>query len=98
MSRRPSLPGDATVQVVVGECDRTGATAPAITRIVFPAGAFPGGTMRHDLQRQGGRYIRVEVYDSSGVLLGTGNPLWLLPAGDDVEIPAARRLVLTPVG
>lgn len=93
-----NLPGDATVQVVVGECDRTGATAPAIARTVLSARAFPGGTMRHDLQRQGGRYIRVEVYDSSGVLLGAGNPLWLLPAGDDVEIPAARRLVLTPTG
>lgn len=91
-----NLPDDATVQVVVGVCDRKGDTTPAITKNPFPASAFPGGTMRYNLERQDGRYIRVEVYDSSGVLLGAGNPMWLLPAGEDVEIPNARRLVLTP--
>jgi hypothetical protein len=61
----------------------------------FPASAFGGGTMRYTLERQGGRYIRIEVYDTSGVLLGAGNPLWLLLPNQDVEIPHARRLVLT---
>lgn len=90
------LPESATVQVVVGLCDRNGETAPSIMRNPHPAGAFPGGTMRYDLDRQNGRYLRVEVYDSSGVLLGAGNPLWLLPAGADIQIPNARRLVLNP--
>lgn len=52
--------------------------------------------MRFDLQRQDGRYIHVEVYDSAGVLLGAGNPMWPLPAGEGVEIPDPRRLILTP--
>lgn len=91
-----NLPDDATVQVVVGVCDRKGDTTPAITKTPFPASAFREGTMRYDLERQNGRYIRVEVYDSSGALLGAGNPMWLLPEGEDVEIPDARRLILTP--
>lgn len=92
-----NLPDDAAVQLVVGLCDRKGDTTPAITRNTFPASAFPGGTMRYNLDRLDGQYIRVEVYDSTGkVLLGAGNPMWLLPAGEDVEVPNERRLVLTP--
>jgi hypothetical protein len=84
------------VQVVVGVCDRKGDTTPAIAKNPFSADAFPAGTMRYNLRRQDGRYIRVEVYGSSGVLPGAGNPMWLLPAGEDVEIPDPRRLVPRP--
>ncbi|MBF8189741.1 hypothetical protein ITP53_29210 [Nonomuraea sp. K274] len=91
-----NLPADATVQVVVGVCDRKGDTTPAVEKHPYPASAFAEGTMRFPLDRQNGRYLRVEVHDSSGALLGAGNPLWLLPAGEDIEIPKARRLTLTP--
>ena len=89
-----NLPADATVQVVLGVCDRQGATTPAIEKHSYPAGAFTGGSMPLRLRRDGGSYLRVEVYDSAGVLLGFGNPLWVLPTDADVEIPHTRRLAV----
>lgn len=91
-----NLPDDATVQLVVGVCDRNGDITPAIVKNAFPASAFTAGTLRYNLERKDGQYLRVEVYDSSDILLGAGNPLWLLPPNQDVDIPTERRLVLTP--
>ena len=87
-----NLPADATVQVVVGLCDRTGASTPSIEKHAFPAEAFAQGSMTFDLERGVGAYLRVEVYDSADVLIGFGNPLWVLSPSDEVDVPLARRL------
>lgn len=89
-----NLPADATVQVVVGVCDRKGDTTPSIVKHSHPASTFTHGSMPFQLQRNGGSYVRVEVYDSTGVLLGFGNPLWVLPTHADVDIPKSRRLAV----
>ncbi|GIF75106.1 hypothetical protein [Asanoa siamensis] len=85
------LPGGASVDVVVGVCDRTGATTPSIARHTFPATAFAAGPLPFRLDRAGGRYLRVEVSGADGGPLGFGNPLWLLPDDAAVEVPKARR-------
>lgn len=89
-----NLPADATVQVVVGVCDRTGATTPSIEKHPYPAAALGRGMMPFRLERKNGQYLRTEVYDSSGVLLGFSNPFWLLPTDRNINIPPARRLHL----
>lgn len=91
-----NLPAGSTVQIVVGVCDRTGQTSPSIEKHPYPADAFKRGPLPFHLDRENGRYLRVEVYDSSGVLLGFGNPLWVVPTGDDIDIPVARRLAYPP--
>ncbi|MGW0229452.1 hypothetical protein ACWDWO_14135 [Actinopolymorpha singaporensis] len=87
-----NLPQDGTVQVVVGECDRSGQTIPSVTRHAYPASAFASGPVTFRLERNNGRYLRVEVRDAAGILLGFGNPVWLLSPHDDVNVPSARRL------
>jgi hypothetical protein len=89
-----NLPADGTVKVVVGVCDRKGDTTPSIVNHSYPASAFTHGSMRFELLRNGGSYLRVEVYDSAGVLLGFGNPLWVLPTEANVDIPKSRRLAV----
>ncbi|MGW3625379.1 hypothetical protein [Streptomyces sp. NPDC000880] len=89
-----NLPAGATVQVVLGVCDRSGATTPSIEKHPFPAEAFAEGPLPFRLEQHGGRYLRLEAYDSEGVLLGFGNPLWLLPKTDDVKVPGRRKLVM----
>jgi hypothetical protein len=42
--------------------------------------------------RRRGRYLRVEVDDADGALLGYGNPFWLLNRRAQVAVPRARRL------
>ena len=37
-----------------------------------------------------GHYLRTEVYDASGVLLGFSNLTWVLPEDTDVDIPGRR--------
>jgi len=87
-----NLPADSTVQVVVGLCDRTGASTPAIVKHPFSADAFTKGSMTFDLERGVGSYLRVEVYNAQNVLIGFSNPLWLLSSRDDVDVPQARTL------
>ena len=44
------------------------------------------------LDRGVGSYLRVEVHDADGLLLGFGNPFWLLPSGSPVDVPESRLL------
>jgi hypothetical protein len=89
-----NLPEGATVQLVVGVCDRSGATTPSIEKHPYPAEAFANGPLSYRFDRGAGRYLRLEAYDAAGVLLGIGNPLWLLSDTDDVKVPQQRRLTV----
>ena len=90
-SRRCPSPG-STVRMVLGACDRTGATVPLIKTVTVPAAAFTNGPVRINVARRRGRYLRVEVDDADGVLLGYGNPFWVLNRRAQVSVPRARRL------
>lgn len=84
------LPADATVQVVVGACDGADVT-PSVQVTSYPAAALAGGRLRVTLGRGAGAYLRVEVHDPVGRVIGFGNPLWLLDPSAPVAVPAARR-------
>jgi hypothetical protein len=86
-----NLPAGSRVDVVVGLCDRTGATEPSVARRSYAAASLPGSRVRCLVERERGRYLRVEVYDSSDVLLGFGNPVWLMYGGYSGPVPGARR-------
>ncbi|MEV0797566.1 hypothetical protein AB0I34_07745 [Kribbella sp. NPDC050281] len=87
-----NLPAGSTVQVVVGLCDRSGASTPSIEKHAVPADAFTDDSTTFTLKRGIGSYLRVEVYDTDNTLIGFSNPLWLLSPHDKVPIPHARRL------
>lgn len=84
------LPENARAEVVVGVCDRTGATAPAVRRVT-PDGN-PSRGVEVEIERGDGAYARVECYDGDGLLLGYGNPVWILPSNADVAVPPGREL------
>ena len=90
--RAEALPPGSTVRMVLGACDRTGATVPSIKTVTMPAAAFANGPVRINVARRQGRYLRVEVDDADGVLLGYGNPFWVLSRRARVAVPRARRL------
>ena len=85
------LPEGAAVDVVVGVCDLQGLT-PSVRRTTHPASDFADGPVGVVLTRGVGSYLRVEVHDADGLLLGFGNPFWLLPPGSAVDVPAGRDL------
>ncbi|GAA5033375.1 hypothetical protein [Actinopolymorpha pittospori] len=91
-----NLPAGSTVQIIVGVCDRTGQTSPSLEKHPYPADAFTQGRLPFRLDRENGRYLRVEVYNSADVLIGLGNPLWVLPPGGGIHIPAARGFAYRP--
>ena len=90
--RAEALPRGSSVRMVLGACDRTGATVPLIKTVTMPAAAFANGPVPITVARRHGRYLRVEVEDANGVLLGYGNPFWVLSRRARVAVPRARRL------
>ena len=90
--RAEALPPGSTVRLILGACDRTGATVPLIKTVTMPAAAFANGPVQINVARRQGRYLRVEVDDADGVLLGYGNPFWVLNRRARVAVPRARRL------
>ena len=90
--RAEALPPGSTVLMVVGACDSTGATVPSVKTVAMPAAAFAHGPVQINMARRQGRYLRAEVHDADGVLLGYGNPFWVLNRRARVVVPHARRL------
>ncbi|GIF63086.1 hypothetical protein Ais01nite_11210 [Asanoa ishikariensis] len=86
-----NLPEGARVDVVVGVCDRSGATTRSIVRQSFPGDERLLFRLDRGVR---GSYLRVEAFDAAGVPLGFGNPMWLLPDDDGIEVPKARRFDL----
>ncbi len=85
------LPAGATLDLVVGLCDRSGVAQASVERRTVPVPVRPGRPARVVLERGVGSYLRVEAHDADGSLLAMGNPVWLLPHDADVDVPAARR-------
>lgn len=85
------LPDGAVVDVVVGVCDLQGLT-PSVQRTSHPASDLVDGRLGVLLGRGVGSYLRVEVRDAAGLLLGFGNPVWLLPHDSPLDVPAGRLL------
>ena len=84
------VPADSHVHLIVGKCDRGGAT-PAITDESLKAHPFRSGVHETTLHRGDGQYLRIEVHDPHDNVIGFSNPFWILPAHHPADIPTARR-------
>lgn len=89
------LPEASTLEVVVGRCDRAGASRlEPVNRISeIPARKVRAGRWSQYVDRGVGVYVRAAVRSELGDIIGFSNPVWALPMRlqGQVPIPAARR-------
>ncbi|MEW2329772.1 hypothetical protein AB0880_18400 [Micromonospora chersina] len=91
--RATDLPAGATLEVVTGAVDLAG--------VADPTPAISTGQVAWRQLRQGwhdlpvspgaGTYLRTQVRGRDGVIIGAGNPVWLLRRPPPRGIPPARR-------
>ena len=87
-----ALPAGSSVQVVSGPVDYTGAVDPGTTVVsTLTAAAFAHGPVTMPVSASASRFYRAQVVSSAGVLLGSGNPVWLLRESPPVPVPPGRR-------
>jgi hypothetical protein len=86
------LPAGSAVQVITGPVDYAGNADPG-TRIshTLTSSSFSGNMATIVVDTSTSQFFRAQVLDSSGQVLGTSNPVWLLRAAPPGGIPPARR-------
>jgi hypothetical protein len=88
-----SLPSGGTLQILQGTVDYAGAAAlTANTKVIasYTAGQLAGGRVARRGDTTKGRFVRTQVLDSSGTVVGLSNPVWLLRSAPAGGIPASR--------
>ena len=87
-------PAGGTVKLVQGPVDFAGATVPDPNTVSqsFPAAAFDAGSLAVSVDTTTSKYVRVEVVDPTGRVVGASNPAWLLRAPPPLGIPATRAV------
>jgi len=87
------LPRDGAVQVVHGPVDYGGNVNPG-TRVsaTLTPSSFHADVATVAVDTSTSTFVRAQVLDGSGQILGTSNPVWLLRAAPPGGIPAARRV------
>ncbi|MCW3842645.1 hypothetical protein ONA70_21325 [Micromonospora yasonensis] len=86
------LPDGATVHLVTGEVDYAGVAdpAPATTSQQIDVDR-PQGQGQMVLPTRTSRYLRLEVRNADGAVIGFSNPVWILKEQPRHGIPAERR-------
>lgn len=79
-------PASGALEVIVGRVDYAGvdALAPAYESRTVPAAELTAGEYQLSVEVGDGAYVRTQVRDGDGAVVGVSNPLWLLrsaPAG-----------------
>jgi hypothetical protein len=88
-----SVPAGGSVQLLQGIVDYAGTRALAAnTRVIasYPARDLASGSVTTKVDNSRGSFIRSQVLNSSGAIVGLSNPAWLLRNPPPGGIPAAR--------
>jgi hypothetical protein len=87
-----NLPAGSVVQLIAGPVDYSGAQDPGtwVSRTLSTS-AFAGGVVAVDVTTTSSRFVRAQVALSTGQVVGTSNPVWLLRSPPPNGIPPARR-------
>ncbi len=87
-----NLPSGSSVRLVSGRVDYAANVDPGTTvvRTLTPAG-FSGGVAIVSVDTSTSRFFRAEVRSSTGAVIGSSNPVWLLRQQPPQGIPAPRR-------
>jgi hypothetical protein len=57
----------------------------------YTAADLAGGSVTKQIDTSKDSFVRTQVFDSSGTLIGLSNPVWLLRKAPPNGIPAPRR-------
>lgn len=90
--RGVNLPTGGRVEVVGGPVDDAGRSDPGTAVLhTVTAASFVGGVHALSVNTSTSRFLRVQVRDSAGRIVGSSNPIWLLRSPPSAGIPPARR-------
>jgi hypothetical protein len=85
------LPTGSKVEVVQGPVDYTSSDPGTLIAQTLPATSFSGsGVASVIINTSASTFVRIQVRNSSGAIIGVSNPVWLLQAPPPAGIPAAR--------
>jgi hypothetical protein len=86
-----SLPAGSHVEIVAGPVDFTGNDPGSVVLDSIAASAFGAdGTVSRTIDTRASVFVRTQVRNSAGAIIGVGNPVWLLRDQPPGGIPAAR--------
>jgi hypothetical protein len=88
------LPPGGSLEILRGTVDYRGTAAlTANTKVIgsYTAAELSGGRVTRWIDTSVGRFVRTQVLDSSGTVVGLSNPVWLLRSAPPGGIPAPRR-------
>ncbi|HEY7147182.1 MAG TPA: hypothetical protein VH637_23295 [Streptosporangiaceae bacterium] len=87
------IPANGSLQILQGTVDYAGTAAlSANTKVVgtYPASALGSGSVQQSIDTSKDTFVRTQVLNSSGAVVGLSNPVWLLRAAPPGGIPAPR--------
>ena len=87
------IPAGGSLQIVQGTVDYAGtAGLKANTTVVgsYSAAALASGSVTRSIDTSKARFVRTQVLNSSGAVVGVSNPVWLLRSAPAGGIPPAR--------
>jgi hypothetical protein len=89
-----AIPAQGRLQVLQGTADYAGAAdLSANTKVTgsYSASQLTGGSVTQRIDTGKGSFVRTQVLDSTGTVVGLSNPVWLLRAVPPGGIPAPRQ-------
>jgi hypothetical protein len=89
-----AIPAGGSLQILQGTVDYAGAAdLSANTKVIgsYAAGQLTGGSVVHRVNNRKDSFVRTQVVDSTGTVVGLSNPVWLLRAVPPGGIPAPRQ-------
>jgi hypothetical protein len=87
------VPAGGSLQILRGTVDYAGAAAPAAnTTIVgtYTAAQLSAGSVTTSIDTSKSRFVRTQVLDGSGKVVGVSNPVWLLRSAPPGGVPRRR--------
>jgi hypothetical protein len=86
------LPRDSRVEIVAGPVDFAGSEPGTTVLYSVPATSFgASGLVRRSIDTSSACFVRTQVRNSAGELIGASNPVWLLRAQPPGGIPLSRQ-------
>jgi hypothetical protein len=89
-----AIPAGGTLQILQGAVDYAGAAALSDNTTVigsYPAAQLTSGSVAQPIDTGTDSFVRTQVLDSAGTLVGLSNPVWLLRTAPPGGIPAPRQ-------
>jgi len=89
-----AIPAQGTLQILQGTVDYAGAADLSANATVigsFSASQLTGGSVVQQVSNRKDSFVRTQVLDPAGTVVGLSNPVWLLRAAPPGGIPAPRQ-------